>query len=62
MMNRYFTNNGIKIPEIQSGIKIDSFLFEQRKIKNEKAAKESNENKSPTKDEQNSDKSQTTIK
>jgi hypothetical protein len=49
MMNRYFTYNGLKISGIQSRIRIESFFFEQRKMNDEKA-KESNENKSQTKD------------
>jgi hypothetical protein len=50
MMNRYFTYNGIKIPGIQSRIRIESIFFEQRTMNDEKA-KEFNENKSRTKDE-----------
>jgi hypothetical protein len=53
MMNRYFTYNRIEIPRIQSRIRIEYFSFEQRTMNKEKA-KELEENKSRTKDEQNS--------
>jgi hypothetical protein len=36
MMNRYFTYNGIKIPGIQSRIRIESFSFEQQTMNKEK--------------------------
>jgi hypothetical protein len=47
MINRYFTYNGIKIPGIQPRIRIEYFSSEQQAMK----SKESNENKSQTKDD-----------
>ncbi len=57
-VNGFFTYNGIEIPRIQSRIRIEHFSHEQLTMK----AKESNENKSRTKDEQKSNESQTTTK
>ncbi len=51
----------IKIPGIQSRIRIESFFFEQQTMNNEKA-KESNKKKSRTKTNKNLNESRTTTK